>query len=93
MLFNSYVFIFGFLPITIIVFFSLCKFHLIKGAIWWLAFASLFFYAYWNISYLPIMLISVGANYYIGEEIQRSLSNRQRAKTLLWVGIILNLAK
>lgn len=92
MLFNSYVFIFGFLPITIIVFFALCKFHLIKGAIWWLAFASLFFYAYWNISYLPIMLISVGANYYIGEEIQRSLSNRQRAKTLLWVGIILNLA-
>ncbi|WP_287288012.1 hypothetical protein [Okeania sp. SIO2B9] len=35
MLFNSYVFIFGFLPLTLIIFFVLTKFGLIKAANVW----------------------------------------------------------
>ncbi|HLL42220.1 MAG TPA: MBOAT family protein, partial [Segetibacter sp.] len=63
MLFNSYSFIFVFLPISIIVFFGLAKFRFITGATAWLVIASLVFYGYWNIAYLPLMLTSIGVNY------------------------------
>jgi alginate O-acetyltransferase complex protein AlgI len=53
MLFNSYQFIFLFLPITLAIFFSLSKFKLTKLALVWLTISSLFFYSYWNIFTAP----------------------------------------
>ncbi|MBZ8182205.1 MBOAT family O-acyltransferase [Oscillatoria salina] len=91
MLFNSFAFIFGFLPVTAIVFFTLTRFRLIKPAIAWLTVASLFFYSYWNISYLPLLLISLSFNYFIGRKIERTESKSQLAQILLWLGIIFNL--
>ena len=52
MLFNSYVFIFSFLPLTLIIFFGLTKFGLIKIAKIWLIISSFTFYGYWNVAYL-----------------------------------------
>ena len=46
MLFNSYVFIFSFLPLTLIIFFGLTKFRLIKIAKIWLIISSFTFYGY-----------------------------------------------
>ena len=46
MLFNSYVFIFSFLPLTLIIFFGLTKFGLIKIAKIWLIISSFTFYGY-----------------------------------------------
>lgn len=91
MLFNTYQFIFGFLPITLIVFYSLTKFRLIKAATGWLVIASLAFYAYWNIAYLPLLLISIGCNYFIGKSIQHTKPASHKAKMLLWTGININL--
>jgi len=92
MLFNSYPFIFVFLPITLIVFFSLTKFRFTTAATASLVIASLAFYAYSNIDYLPLMLISIGFNYSIGTAIERSKLGSKQAKTLLWAGIGVNLA-
>jgi len=90
-LFNSYAFIFGFLPITLIVFFTLTKFGLITIARTWLLIASLVFYANWNISYLPLLLISISFNYLIGKWIEQSQPNIEKAKLFLWLGICFNL--
>ncbi len=91
MLFNSYIFIFVFLPITLIVFFSLTKLRLITAATAWLLTASFIFYGYWNIAYLPLMLISIGVNYLIGTSIEKGKPRTKKAKQLLWLGICFNL--
>lgn len=69
MLFNSYIFIFLFLPITLLVYFALGKFKLIKLAKFWLLATSLFFYGYWNPPYLILMLVSIAFNYSMGQAI------------------------
>lgn len=89
MLFNSYNFIFAFLPITLIVYFGLSKFRLGRFSQLWLVIASLYFYAHWSIVYLPLLLISIGVNYLLSEAIlaSQTLIYRQR---LLWFGLLFN---
>src|ERR1039458_1165023 len=72
MLFSSFEFILIFLPVTLIGFFSLNRLRLTTAANAWLLFASLFFYGWWNISYLPLILGSVLFNYTIGHLIADS---------------------
>lgn len=91
MLFNSYVFIFGFLPITLAVSFLIVRFHFQKAAKAWLTLASIFFYGYWNIAYLPLLLISISFNYYLGRAISTVKPKCREAKILLCLGIICNL--
>ena len=64
MLFNSVEFIFGFLPITLAGFLLIGK--LVEAPIArvvWLALASLAFYAYWNVDFLPIIVVSIVVNF------------------------------
>ncbi len=91
MLFNSYVFIFGFLPLTLIVFFALTKLGLIKAAKVWLTASSFAFYGYWNVAYLPLLIISILWNYQMGKFIAEAQPESKRANVLLWVGIAVNL--
>ncbi|NES04112.1 MAG: MBOAT family protein [Okeania sp. SIO2F4] len=92
MLFNSYVFIFGFLPLTLIIFFALTKFGLIKAAKVWLTASSFAFYGYWNVAYLPLLIISILWNFQMGKFIAEAKPESKRANVLLWVGIAVNLA-
>ncbi|MEQ9671580.1 MBOAT family O-acyltransferase [Coleofasciculus sp. G2-EDA-02] len=92
MLFNSYVFIFIFLPITLIVFFGLAKFKLLKLATICLTISSFIFYGYWNIAYLPLLVISIVFNHQMGKAIENTKPEGKEAKILLWVGISINLA-
>ena len=55
MLFNSAVFLFAFLPITLVIYFRLCRLRWITAAQSWLVLASLFFYSYWNVAHLPLL--------------------------------------
>lgn len=62
MLFNSYIFILFFLPVTIGGYFFLNK-RSSKGGLVWLSLLSVFFYAYAKPVYLIWLLISIGINY------------------------------
>ncbi len=93
MLFNSYVFIFAFLPITFLIYFYLNKKHLTEASKGFLVFSSLFFYSWWNIVYLPLILASMLFNYILGRQLTKIIYNNYKIKkTLLIVGIVANLA-
>ena len=93
MLFNSYEFIFFFLPVTFFIYFYLNKKRLTIAAKSFLVFASLFFYAWWNIVYLPLMLVSMLFNYTIGSQLSKHKKEKTgfSKKTLLTTGILFNL--
>lgn len=90
MLFNSYEFIFLFLPITFFVYFYLNKQRLTVAAKAWLVFASLFFYSWWNLIYLPLILGSMLFNFAIGTALGKGPIFKNRRK-LLGAGITSNL--
>jgi alginate O-acetyltransferase complex protein AlgI len=102
MLFNSYEFIFGFLPICLVGFFLLASLGWKKAASIWLSVTSLIFYCWWNPDpsqpwspkYLLLILTSVVANYFLGVTISRAKENEnhRRAKTILIIGVTANLA-
>ena len=99
MLFNSYIFIFVFLPITLIAFFTLTKFRLTNLAKIGLTVASFIFYGYWHIvehgryDYLLLLIFSILFNHQMGEAIARHIAvdRVKQAKIFLWIGIIINL--
>lgn len=94
MLFNSHIFIFFFLPISLIIYFWLNKMRLTTAGKGWLVFTSLFFYSYWNIVYLPLILISVFVNYIITNSINEYDEHRKNfisRKKLFYFGLVFNI--
>ena len=85
MLFNSYVFLFQFLPLTLLGFLILFLMKKKELALGWLTLASLYFYSQWSIWNLPLLLASVTVNFYLG----RLIGQRQRFALIL--GISFNL--
>lgn len=71
MLFNSFAFIFLFLPVTVAGFFLLGRWAPKSAATAWLVLASLFFYGYWDVRYVPLLLASVFFNYLVGRQIEK----------------------
>lgn len=65
MLFNSYPFIFVFLPLVFVGFFLLAR-RSHRIAALWLAAASLFFYGWWNPAFVSLLLASILFNYGVG---------------------------
>jgi D-alanyl-lipoteichoic acid acyltransferase DltB (MBOAT superfamily) len=94
MLFSTYEFIFFFLPVSFVVYFYLNKRRLTTASKAWLVFSSLFFYSWWNVAYLPLILISMLFNYVVGSSLTRSdcSSKRPHKKTILFFGIVCNIA-
>src|SRR6266446_5591668 len=62
MLFNSYQFIFVFLPATCVAYFIAARFWGQRAGMAVLVGASLIFYAWWNYRYVWILLLSIGCN-------------------------------
>ena len=92
MLFNSYEFIFAFLPVTFLIYFYLNQKKLTEVSNGFLVLSSLFFYSWWNIVYLPIILISMLFNYLIGNNLNNKEYHRKFSKkSILTFGIISNL--
>ena len=92
MLFNSFIFILGFLPIALVVFYGTSHFSRRGGAIA-LSLLSLGFYAWWRPIYLWLLLGSIVFNYVVGGRIQRAWSADQlgRAKAWLALGLVADL--
>jgi D-alanyl-lipoteichoic acid acyltransferase DltB (MBOAT superfamily) len=92
MLFNSYEFIFAFLPIVFVIYYFLLSKRLVVGAKGFLVFASLFFYSWWNIAYLPLILSSMLFNYVVGNSLNGNKDKiKISKKSLLTIGIVSNL--
>ena len=90
MLFNSYVFILAFLPITLIGYFLLGKIRARSVSKIWLVGCSLFFYAYFNPAYLPIIVLSVLVNFALSQLMLRTEKKPLRV-VLLLIGLAANL--
>ncbi len=92
MLFNSYEFLFGFLPLVVGIYFLAGRVYPQSG-MWPLAIASLGFYSWWDIRFLPILLVSIAVNFLTGRQIVALVraGNGSAAGTLLRVGILINL--
>ncbi len=69
MVFSSYAFIFGFLPVMIVGFYLLKYLNYHRASNIFLVLGSLFFYAFWNVLYLPILAGSILVNYFIANRI------------------------
>ena len=69
MVFSSYAFIFGFLPVIIVGFYLLKYLNYHRASNIFLVLGSLFFYAFWNVLYLPILVGSILINYLIASRI------------------------
>ena len=88
MLFSSNVFLFCFLPVAIIVYYTALK-KTLKGRNAFLLLISLFFYAWGEPIYVLLMLFSLIVNYICGILIAKK--NRLKLSVLI-VGIVINLS-
>ena len=86
MLFNSYPFLFLYLPVVLGGFFLLGAFRP-RAAAFWLALASVTFYGWWNWRFVPLLLASIAFNLSAGSALARNRSGR-----LLALAISANLA-
>jgi D-alanyl-lipoteichoic acid acyltransferase DltB (MBOAT superfamily) len=87
MLFNSYAFLFAFLPLALIAYYAARRALGHSAALAALALASLGFYGWWSLWNVPLLVGSIGANWLVG----RALYARPR-RGLLLAGIAANLA-
>ena len=89
MLFNSFPFIFYFLPITfilILIFNRFSKSIELRNVT--LLMASLIFYGYWNISFLPLLISSIILNYSASLLINRNILARKITILMVCLNII-----
>jgi alginate O-acetyltransferase complex protein AlgI len=101
MLFSSWQFIFVFLPISFLIYFWLNHRRLVFAGKAWLGVASLFFYAYWEIRYLPLILASMLINFAIGSGLSQSFDatasstisavRKRNRESMLAIGVLANL--
>lgn len=90
MLFNSYIFIFLFLPLALAGWYLLNNLKAYRLAKLFLAGMSLWFYGYFNINYLFVIIISILGNYFLSYLMKFSCT-RLTDRLGLISGILLNL--
>src|SRR6266581_4214912 len=89
MLFSSWQFIFLFLPAALAGFFLIPSVPAWPRKIWLLS-ASLVFYGYWKIEYVPLLLVSIAGNYAVAELITRHRGHPAATASFV-AGVSLNL--
>lgn len=94
MLFNSYEFLFLFLPATLAGFFVLSERQHFKTAAAWLALVSIVFYGYWNPRYVVLLTSSILVNFAAGRQILRCVLGERLilARRILVFALVANLA-
>lgn len=93
MLFNSHVFIFAFLPLVLIGYFTIARYASCRPARLFLAAASLVFYGWWSVSFLLMLLTSIVFNFALGRRLlRRAEGHGSGGGALLALGIAANLA-
>jgi D-alanyl-lipoteichoic acid acyltransferase DltB (MBOAT superfamily) len=77
MLFNSFVFLLMYLPVVVAGYLVLSRW-LPRWTTAWLALASLFFYGYWDLRYLPLLMSSIAFNFWAARRMTASVAHRKR---------------
>ncbi|HWG16649.1 MAG TPA: MBOAT family protein, partial [Acidobacteriaceae bacterium] len=90
MLFNSFRFLFEFLPIALVGFHVLGRYGR-RPVVAWLGLMSLVFYAAWNPAYVLLLLGSILVNYLVALAIAAAQEGSRRRHRWLVTGIALNL--
>jgi alginate O-acetyltransferase complex protein AlgI len=90
-LFNSYEFLFAFLPLVVLGYFAIARLSAL-GANAFLAAASVFFYAWWKLDFVWILAASVAVNYAFGHKLSRDAAAGKDDRAVLAAGIVFNLA-
>jgi alginate O-acetyltransferase complex protein AlgI len=92
MLFTQFEFIFGFVPVTLAGYFLLGKFCRAPAPrLVWLTAASLFFYGYWDVRFLPVIGVSIVVNYLFGLWLRVDPVGSRRRKAVFIAAIAANL--
>jgi D-alanyl-lipoteichoic acid acyltransferase DltB (MBOAT superfamily) len=91
MLFNSYIFIFAFLPV------ALAGFHMLgrlgrRAAAGWLILISIFFYGWWNPQFVILLAASIAFNYAAAEAIGATEDRPALQAACLTVAVAANLS-
>ena len=89
MLFISYIFLFGFLPGALLVFYGLRRLGLKDASVASLMVASLVFYSYWRPSDTFILIGTIIVNFFVAKYLGKV--RKSRSKLLLVFGISVNL--
>ena len=88
MLFNSYIFILCFLPIVMMGYYGCNHWKKEELAKWFLIIASLLFYGYFDVRYLPVILASICFNYGFSRILLKK--NEKYKRPILGAGIACN---
>ena len=88
MIFNSYIFLFGFFPITFIVFWLLKN---RQHRYIWLTLTGYIFYGYWNWKFVLLMLVTTSVDFFAAQYIERHTDNKRKMKYGLLVSIIVGI--
>ena len=90
MLFNSYPFLFAFLPLALIGYHVAGRFHR-RAVVAWLGAVSLGFYAYWRAELLYVLIFSIALNYLAAALITRQIRNDVSSRIWLTAAILIDL--
>ena len=91
MLYNSYVFIFLFLPSVILLYSIIFYLFGGKATQLLLIFSSLLFYGYWELSYLWIISCSVVTNFLFAKLLISKKTERKATNKLLFIAVLSNI--
>ncbi|MDX2258899.1 MAG: MBOAT family O-acyltransferase [Hyphomicrobiaceae bacterium] len=90
MLFNSQVFILAFLPIVLALYYGLARRGIARE--WMLIIASLIFYGWWDVRFLPLLVGQTVITWALAEWHFKARRAGRAGHLPLWIGIIGNLA-
>jgi D-alanyl-lipoteichoic acid acyltransferase DltB (MBOAT superfamily) len=85
-LFNSATYLFAFLPATCLVFWRISG----RARLWFILLASLVFYGFWRIEFIPLLLFSATLDYWLALWIERT-HDQSRRRRLMLISVAVNL--
>jgi alginate O-acetyltransferase complex protein AlgI len=91
MLFNSYVFIFAFLPAVLTVYLLLRNAPNPVWPVGWLVLASLVYYGWWRPEFVLLLLFSISVNLCFGKLLLGGRLSQASSRAVLALGILFNL--
>lgn len=84
MLFNSYPFLFVYLPLTLLGFYLFASLRWLTAAKGWLLIASLLFYGYWDVRFVPLLMASILFNFWAGNWLLKLTDVRKKRALFLF---------